>query len=401
MAGYYAIKAQQPDIVGAAGNIANLIMRNRALRQNESVSQQNMALRREQVQRDVMLEERRQQQAAEQLRMRQEQAELQRVANVRRFVSGALKSQRIDEDQARSILDRYGANMEPVGMSEAVGQPTLDPAQLEAGAAAELGVQPEPRRQTLKPTGDLVDFMTATGMKPGAPGFAEEYRKWRLEGKRAASPKTQLTVGLTKGERTSVGKDVMRETGILANLEAVRQKAKPEQFGYLARARNKGASFIAQLNPKWLPKTEEEFLRNRTKVYGAVEMLFQQYRKYVTGAQAGLVELERLKGTFLNPDQSWPEFQARMEELQDRFARGIRLKRKILRENKHMSPEEIGDLVDQEIVFGDEQANSKKDRNARLDELGGMSEADKLLTLHREGYIDQQTLDAALGKLGE
>lgn len=55
---------------------------------------------------------------------------------------------------------------------------------------------------------------------------------------------------------------------------------------------------------------DKEFLQGQVKFKNATEQLFNQYRKEITGAAASVQELDRLKTSMLNTDQSPSQFEA-------------------------------------------------------------------------------------------
>jgi hypothetical protein len=63
---------------------------------------------------------------------------------------------------------------------------------------------------------------------------------------------------------------------------------------------------------KWQP--DKEYLQGQTKFTQATEQLFNQYRKEITGAAAAVQELERLRQSILNTDQSPAQFEAASQQ---------------------------------------------------------------------------------------
>lgn len=105
----------------------------------------------------------------------------------------------------------------------------------------------------------------------------------------------------------------------------------------------------AELAPS---KEDEAFLSKRTAFRQNVEQVFNQYRKDITGAAAALAELDRLKQSVINTDQSPAEFEAALSEFEQALQRGLNVKTQLLKEGIPLGSKEFGREFDKRY-FGE------------------------------------------------
>jgi hypothetical protein len=246
------------------------------------------------------------------------------------------------------------------------------------------------------------------------PEYPQAVAKWREQQASALAEERMYkqrraeaagkTVILERGTRTGLQKDLISDLQMMNTLDALQTSAKPEMFTLQGRVGNKLLSIASHISPTlWGQGELVDSLQARKVVNNDVEQFFQAYRKYITGAQAGLKEIEMLKNSMLNMELSWPEFQASLKQLNSKIGRTIRLRNKILSKGLDLSDEEIGRELDAAWMAGD-QANSRKDRVAREKALlqGGMTDPDlRIKTLLAEGYISEKQAKAVMKKLAE
>lgn len=178
------------------------------------------------------------------------------------------------------------------------------------------------------------------------------------------------------------------QSGIISNVElldltdSLKESFNPDFLTY----RGQGEQFFtAQAEKLGLEPSvaRKEFLKQRTTFVTQTERLFNAYRKEITGAAAAVQELDRLKKSFLNVDQSPSEFEATLDSYQEELKRTIRLRNKLLREGLDPKTPQGGAMLDNAFLTG-----ADDDIEARGRELlaKGMSEQEVLQTLDREGY---------------
>lgn len=192
------------------------------------------------------------------------------------------------------------------------------------------------------------------------------------------------------GSGTSFGKKANNQlqSGIISNVElldltdSVRESFNPDFLTYKGQGEQ---FFTAQAEKLGLEPSQarKEFLKGRTEFVTKTERLFNAYRKEITGAAAAVQELDRLKKSFLNVDQSPSEFEATLDSYQAELKRTVRLRNKLIREGLDPRSPQGGAMLDNAFLTGGDD-----DIEARGRELlaQGMSEQEVLQTLDREGY---------------
>lgn len=137
----------------------------------------------------------------------------------------------------------------------------------------------------------------------------------------------------------------------------------------------------------------------RRKMVIAVEGLFNQYRKDITGAAAAVQELERLKAAYINKDMGPDDFEAAFSELRRIATKVQQLREGFVRAGIPATEDDFdavyrGDKTIEDVARergGGSPASAAAgggDVEARFNELvgGGMSEEDAYRVLIEEGY---------------
>lgn len=188
--------------------------------------------------------------------------------------------------------------------------------------------------------------------------------------------------GLGKAGINQLEKSSISNIELLELTDSVRQTFKPEFLTYLGQGEQ---FFTAQAEKLGMapPEARRQFVRERTQFVTQVERLFNAYRKEITGAAAAVQELDRLKKSFLNTDQSPTEFEATLDSYQEELRRTLRLRNRVLREGLNPRSPQGGDRLD--VLF---LTSADDDIEARGQELmaQGMDEQQVLEILDREGY---------------
>lgn len=208
----------------------------------------------------------------------------------------------------------------------------------------------------------------------------------------AASTTVQVDTGkqpLERSVRSQTQGSLLENQQMLGHLAAIQAGAKPEMFTLWGKVKDKAGRVGAQLDPDIFgAQGLVDSVKARTKVNNDVEQLFNAYRKEITGAAAPIAELEQLRKVMLNMDLSWPEFQAAMEQFNDKLTRTIRLQRKVLREGVDLSPEEAAARINDLYTSGAD-ARDAVDAKSRAAELrqSGMNDREVAMALATEGYL--------------
>jgi len=216
------------------------------------------------------------------------------------------------------------------------------------------------------------------------------------------------TAPLTKSAQTTAIGKVLKGTEMLGTLSRVKSLSKPEYFDLLGKTKQWAGGKFARISPgaadymsNLIGTASSGDIGARRKLNNEVEQLFNSYRKEITGAAAPVEELKMLRQAMLNMDLSWPEYQASLEQFQDKVSRSTRLYRKVLREGGvDVTPEEIEQRHGQLYASGDD-GRSLADAQAYKAELKGMnmSDSDIIGVLATEGYLTPKQARAAMRRL--
>lgn len=157
----------------------------------------------------------------------------------------------------------------------------------------------------------------------------------------------------------------------------------------------------SQVGQRALSAEDKQSLEKYTQWKQQAEQIFSAYRKQITGAQAAMQEISYLRENMINKDLSDSEFRGAIKLLKEKMARGMRLKRRLLREGFDIS--ELGpNATDEERKqFAEAQRradgmwtsgddfNSREDRQATLQELKiqGIPPDKALDMLKQWGYV--------------
>jgi hypothetical protein len=143
-----------------------------------------------------------------------------------------------------------------------------------------------------------------------------------------------------------------------------------------------------------LGKDSQEWLAQRRTFQETVEQVFNAYRQRITGAAASDTELVRLKDSMLNKDLSPSEFRGSFQRFMDKMQRGMRIKRRVLREGLDVSPDERQKHMD-ELYRSSDQVNGADDVKDRLKSVldSGVQLDAAVQQMVTEGYWTQDQAD--------
>lgn len=103
-------------------------------------------------------------------------------------------------------------------------------------------------------------------------------------------------------------------------------------YGAVSRIQDKAGDLPIVGNVVAPSEEQKAFLAKQTAFKQNVEQVFNAYRKDITGAAAALKELDRLKQSVINTDQSPTEFKSAMAEYAGALQRGLDIKLALLKE---------------------------------------------------------------------
>lgn len=169
--------------------------------------------------------------------------------------------------------------------------------------------------------------------------------------------------GLTKPTVTELQQGVIGLKDSLNRMDAVAKDYSGNYLTIPGQIRAGTASTLGKLTGK---SGDKEFLQGKTKFENGTEQLFNAYRKEITGAAASVQELDRLKKSMLNVDQSPEEFEASYSQFRDIITSSIALKEQLLSQGLKPDSKELGTAIDSAILgkIGDNKAPKQTQTNS-------------------------------------
>lgn len=241
------------------------------------------------------------------------------------------------------------------------------------------------------------------GMKDGKRVFWRMNKKTNLpeavEGMEPKPPSSQkFTVGpdgtvtftqgaaddLTRGAKTGLQKDLGASYEALTDLDAISADYNRDYLTYQGKFTAWGLAKKSKANIK-LSANEKKFLAGNKIFKQGVNQVFNKYRKWVTGAQAALAELEYLKESMVNTDLSPDEFEPAVQQYKAALQRTIRVKNMLLREGFSLSNKAEWAEAMNSAWSGGEDDEMEVRGDELLKKYGGDEEKVKR-TLRAEGY---------------
>lgn len=144
--------------------------------------------------------------------------------------------------------------------------------------------------------------------------------------------------GVTSGNKLPLGRSASsEEQKDIAPLEIQKKQVEhiadlydPSFLTYAGKAETAKNRFLDKLGASG--PNDRKQLGGATRFRQNVEQVFNAYRKDITGAAAALAELDRLKQSVINTDQSPAEFEAALGEFAQGLQRGLDIKKQLLDE---------------------------------------------------------------------
>jgi len=203
-----------------------------------------------------------------------------------------------------------------------------------------------------------------------------------------------ITIGekqlLTPAAKSETQKKLMETTSEIQNVSDTISKYKRDYLTWQGGIKHKALRVLDKVNYP-LSKEDKAFLQGRRVFVEKVERDFNIYRHRITGAQAAIEELDRLKQSMYNKDLSPSEFEASANAYSQERQRAERLLKKFLREGIDTTDETGGRLFDRQFLSGQDDTIENRQNDLRKE---GLNEKQIIQTLKDEGYLsDADALD--------
>lgn len=156
-------------------------------------------------------------------------------------------------------------------------------------------------------------------------------------------------VSPTNSTQSELQKSVVGFQDQLNRLDQVAKDHKSSYLTYPGQARSTFAKYANKVTGK---SYDKDYLQGRTKFNNGVEQLFNMYRKEITGAAASVQELDRLKTSMLNVDQSPDEFEASYSQFKSLVTRSMQLKQQFLGQGIPLGSPQMGQMIDDALLSG-------------------------------------------------
>jgi hypothetical protein len=251
---------------------------------------------------------------------RQGQAETQRkregemsqaAANIQRALANA------PTPEARAAIEQRAFDLQKKGLLGRfeVSGPASRPEQvagLGAQADAVLG------SDAPKPTGDMVEFVSISGLQPNNPRFGPAFDAWKEQQNRSKA--TQInnsvgSVGLTQTTQTDQQKEVIKSRLRLQQLGNMRE-AIEAAGGYdaLGSYRERGAAAYSEIARKAGAQTDEDAMARRASAIAAVGGFTNPIVSELSGANVPPSEWDRVVQSLPDPiNDSGPVLKAKID----------------------------------------------------------------------------------------
>lgn len=211
----------------------------------------------------------------------------------------------------------------------------------------------------------------------------------------AVNPQGEPVVPMKSAVETETQKDIVKGVDTLSRLDDIWDSFDPKWLTYQGKGQNWLSTMKEKAGFKTSPE-EKAAITGMTNFKNSVNQMTNAYRKEITGAAASEQEIERLKNSLFNTEQSETEFKSAFKQFRDETSRALRIKQKLLREGIPVGSPMFGDQMDAAFLGG-ASANQPQDVNARGNEIAnqlrtsGAPEAEiqnqVMQRLEYEGYI--------------
>lgn len=250
----------------------------------------------------------------------------------------------LTKDQKPMILPPEHIAYTPGGKVIARGLPKPKPPTTAEAAFIQRGgdpeewtrIQKEAKDRPISTTGKMINEMSQ--LSPDDPKRAYYERALLGKGVQVTQTPDGITFtmgpgvgGPTKPVTTQIQKEALDLQNALQDLDHV--GASFDDF-YLTYWGKGYKGLLRQANKLGIPLTQDQrqYIRNHRQLTQSAQEIFNKYRKYITGAQATMNEIEFLKQAMLNPDLSPEEFKGAYETYRNSIMRALRLRRAITRQ---------------------------------------------------------------------
>lgn len=156
--------------------------------------------------------------------------------------------------------------------------------------------------------------------------------------------------GLGRTTTNDIQKDIDDLEIQKSQVERIGQLYDPELLTIPGKVRGKWAEYADKLGVSG--PGDRAYLDKQTRFVNNVEQVFNLYRKDITGAAAALAELDRLKQSVINTDQSPTQFQASLGEFARALQRGLDIKKRLLAQGIPLGSAQFSAAFEKEFLGG-------------------------------------------------
>ena len=192
-----------------------------------------------------------------------------------------------------------------------------------------------------------------------------------------------VNVKPTKSVESGVQKDAISDMDAIQRIDKIMDQYDPA----FLTLKGRGQNYVAGIADKagLSSAAQKSLIRRRRKFSESVGREFNAYKKQITGAAASVQEIEGIKQTIMNMDQGPTEFEASVSNYLDTRKRGLRLKRRILREGIRVDDDKaFGRRHDQLWLGGEDDSAMTRGQELQAE---GKSDSEIKQILVNEGYI--------------
>ena len=185
--------------------------------------------------------------------------------------------------------------------------------------------------------------------------------------------------------RSTIGtiqKSLADDTILMSNMQNIKNTMSDRFLTYEGQF-GAGISDIKSKLGVDLSADQAKHLTDYTKFQNRTRQVFNSYRKLITGAAAAEKEMKDLEASIFNINQGPVAFRASLDALYDDMQRGLRIKRKLLRDGFNDDHAALGDRIDTLVGLGIDDDVNVREQELMAEGLSGNDLIDRLI---EEGY---------------
>lgn len=160
--------------------------------------------------------------------------------------------------------------------------------------------------------------------------------------------------------------------GLIEQVSSVEEIAKTQMtdiFTFGGKLKNVWLKNLDKVDPEKLTPEERKWLGDAYVFKANIGRAADQYRVAITGAQAGMKEIEKLESRIFNEKMSPSEFIGLMDYMTDRMKKGLRIKKMLAEEGFNAGDKLFGEKFDKLYMSYDDPTLNKESIDARGDEI--------------------------------